>query len=417
MATQSPSSPPPAGRLLSLDVFRGLVIVAMLTVNNIGDHSAVSPIFSHADWKPVSLKSDFTSWWRNLGHNNWNSSKSFPLLIHCTLADLVMPLFMLIIGVAIPFSTAAAKRRGNTGIGYWLGVIKRGLTLYLLGWIIGLSLQFLNWRFSDDPYRRLTFSLGMDVLQLLGASYIAARVLCILSMTPRLITAGFLLLWHWAFLRFYPQGNTPAGTFTEAHNAVGYAYSHWPIFRGIRLTSRVSFGIAGMLSVPPAAATMLLGSVAGETLLAADHKLLRMIFGGLLCLAIGIGWAFDLPMNKPRWTPCYLLYCSGIGMLGLALLYWLVDVKKIRFWTTPFVVLGLNAIGVYFLSILAKIWLLNMPKVTTVDGGEFFTTYLIHKLQSWTTPVTGSWIFTAAFVGTVWLVAALAYQKKLIWKV
>jgi predicted acyltransferase len=310
-------------RLISLDVFRGLVILAMLTVNNIGDHSVAGSFFSHADWKPVSLKADLQIWWQQWHTQGYRALASFPLITHCTLADYVMPLFMLIIGVAIPFSTAAAKRRGSLGVGYWLGVFKRGATLYLLGWIIGVSVQFLNWRFSDDPHRPLTFSLGMDVLQLLGTSYVVARILCILPMTPRLIVAAALLIWHWAFLRFYPQGTVPAGTFTEQHNA----YAHWSIFRGIQLTHRISFGIAGMLSVPPAAATMLLGSFAGQSLLDQVSPQRNLLLAGCLCIVVGVLWAFDLPMNKPRWTPCYLVYCSGVGMLGLELLYWLIEVR------------------------------------------------------------------------------------------
>ena len=51
-------------RLLSLDVFRGLVIVAMLVVNNIGDSSTVGYFWKHADWISTNLASDITQWRR-----------------------------------------------------------------------------------------------------------------------------------------------------------------------------------------------------------------------------------------------------------------------------------------------------------------------------------------------------------------
>jgi predicted acyltransferase len=411
-----------AGRLVSLDTFRGLVILCMLVVNNVGDHHAVGYFWKHADWDHPSFGRDLRAWWASLGSAGWDSLTRFPLFQHCTLADYVMPMFMLIIGIALPFSVASARRHGQSAASQIMHTLRRGATLYLLGWLIGLSLQFLAWRYSTDPGARLGFSLRMDVLQLLGTSYIVARLIYCLPQWPRLAVAAGLFLWHWALLRFYPQGPISAGTFTEANNAVGYIYGHWWIFADKQVTPWLTFSIAGMLSVPPAAATMTLGTWIGETLrnqaLGPAARIRHLLVGGLLATGIGIAWSFDLPMNKPRWSPCYLIYCSGVGAMLMAAAYWLVDVCQSRWWTTPLVVLGVNAIGIYFLSIIAKIWLLNMTKVTTANGtAQSLTDLLVSTLQSATTPAAGSWLFTLGFVGTVWLVAALAYKYRIIWKV
>jgi predicted acyltransferase len=400
-------------RLLSLDVFRGLVILLMLLVNNLGDYSVVGAFWKHADWRPVSLGSDFAAWMKA------PSFTGFPLFWHCTLADYVMPMFMLIIGVAIPFSVASARRRGDLGPGHWLRVVRRGAALYALGWAIDLSQQFVSWKHNPSPDAKLSFSLGMNVLQLLGVAYVVARVLYALPLIPRLLVAAGLFVWHWALLKYLPQGDVPAGTFTAKNNAVGYAYSTWTVFKGVRLTSWLSFGIAGMLSVPPAAATMAIGSWVGEVLLGTrPAKVRTLLLGGLALVVAGVVWAFDLPMNKPRWTPCYLVYCAGIGTLLIAALYWVVDLKGWRGWTLPLAILGMNAIGIYVLSILAKIWLLNLPRIPN-SGGKLtsLTDTSRIALQRWTTPLAGSWLFTALFVGTVWLAATLAWRKKWVWKV
>lgn len=414
-----------AGRLASLDVFRGLVILAMLVVNNLGDHRAVGFWWKHADWRPVDLLDDLRVWWSGAGEVSEGARWAggvFPLWWHCTLADFVMPWFMLIIGVAMPFSVAAARARGPLGVGYWLRVLRRGATLYVLGWVLGVSLQFLYWRFSRDPSARLTFTLGMDVLQLLGVSYVLSRLLFAVpgGAWARMATGLALLAWHWAFLKFLPQGDAAAGTFTSSQNAVSYAYRHWAIFQAIELTSWLKLSFAGMLSSVPAAGTMLLGAWVGEMLQRDGRwaKLATLAAAGLIWALAGVLWSLDLPMNKPRWTPGYLLYCSGVGALLLVGLYVLVDVWRVRFWTWPFVALGVNAIGIYFFSILGKIWLLNMPKVVLADGtGRMMTQHLVTVLQGWLGQVGGSWAFTVLFVAVVWALAMWAYARRWVWKV
>src|SRR3974390_2814401 len=72
------------GRVMSLDVFRGATIAAMMLVNNPGDGNAVYPQLDHADW------------------NGW------------TFTDLVFPFFLWIVGVAVPLSLAGRLARGQS---------------------------------------------------------------------------------------------------------------------------------------------------------------------------------------------------------------------------------------------------------------------------------------------------------------
>jgi predicted acyltransferase len=52
------------------------------------------------------------------------------------------------------------------------------------------------------------------------------------------------------------------------------------------------------------------------------------------------------------WTSSYVLATGGMAFSGLALCYWYTDLKRYRFGTTPFLILGTNAITAYFLSSL-----------------------------------------------------------------
>src|SRR5256885_5052087 len=71
-----------SARLMSLDIFRGITIAAMLLVNNAGKGAAYGPL-EHAEW------------------HGW------------TPTDLIFPFFLFIVGVATPFSLA--KRAAAEG--------------------------------------------------------------------------------------------------------------------------------------------------------------------------------------------------------------------------------------------------------------------------------------------------------------
>ncbi len=425
-------------RLLSLDVFRGLVIWLMLVVNNLGDAKVVPHWFKHPNFLPNSFASDWMSWWNGLSQTQgWYALIEhfgrMPLLTHCTLADFIMPWFLFIMGVAIPFSQAASARRGHSTFFEWRHIVQRSMMLVVLGWVVwDISLPILYYHHSSDAQAKLRFVLGMNVLQLLGVAYLVARVICLLPMRGRLAVAALLLVGHWALIRFYPIPGVEPGTLTGKHNALTTIYNSWTI-GGYKVWGAwppvewvgdgyVRFSLRGMLSVPPTAATIVLGTWLGTLLMNASiSKTVRLrkmvIFGAMLTVA-GLVWAFDQGFNKPVWTSSYLLYTAGVATLVIALLHgWVDDGRKVGGWNRPLVVFGYNAIGVYFASLMIKIWVFNMPKVTIDDGKSmFFTHWLVAQFQAYWGAATGSWAFTIGFVLLLWGLAELAYRKRWQWK-
>src|SRR5206468_3937629 len=97
-ARPDPGGPP--RRLTSLDAFRGLAILGMLLVNNAALDTATPSPLTHAPW---------------------NGGVHF--------ADLVYPWFLLIVGVAIPFSAAASRARGIPTWKYDLKILGRAVAL------------------------------------------------------------------------------------------------------------------------------------------------------------------------------------------------------------------------------------------------------------------------------------------------
>ena len=95
-----------SGRLVSLDVFRGITIAGMILVNNPGTWSAVYPPLRHAEWNG------------------------------CTPTDLIFPFFLFIVGVAITLSLSKRKSRGDNQTKLILNIFRRSIILFLLGLLL-----------------------------------------------------------------------------------------------------------------------------------------------------------------------------------------------------------------------------------------------------------------------------------------
>ena len=111
------------------------------------------------------------------------------------------------------------------------------------------------------------------------------------------------------------------------------------------------------------------------------------------------------------------MYTSGLALIFFAMCYWLVDVKKYTWWTKPFVVYGMNAIAVYFLSgIVAR--LLNLIQVTNMSGKEVaLKTYLYESFfVPFFSPMNASLIWALTYV-LIWLgLMWILYWKKIFIK-
>ena len=126
-APTEPSVPPlqlqpraAAERLLSLDVFRGITIVAMLIVNN-----------------PGTARFGY----RALQHAEWNG---------CQPPDLIFPFFLFIVGVAIIYSLAQQQSRGVTRSAIIIKIARRSATIFGIGMLLN-ALPYFDWEITRIP--------------------------------------------------------------------------------------------------------------------------------------------------------------------------------------------------------------------------------------------------------------------------
>jgi predicted acyltransferase len=113
-----------------------------------------------------------------------------------------------------------------------------------------------------------------------------------------------------------------------------------------------------------------------------------------------------------------VVFTGGAALLLLALCHWLIDVKGWRRWAVPFVIFGVNALIVFFLSgIIGR--LMTILKVSRADGQPVtLKGYIFDNLfTSWLSPINASLFFAVCFV-LVWLgLMAILYRRKIFIKV
>jgi len=330
-------------RLISLDAFRGLVMVLMLA--EVMRLPEVAQAFPQSTlWRLIAF---------NTQHVEWQG---------CSLHDLIQPAFSFLVGVALPFSIARRNIKGQT-FGPMLGhAVRRALLLVFLG----IFLRSLR-----SPQTYFTFE---DTLTQIGLGYVFLFLLAFTRPRTQVVALVLILICFWAAFALYPA---PGPQFDYArvgvpqnwsHNYSGFL-SHWNKNSNLAWAFDVWFlnlfprenpfvfneGGWSTLSFIPTLATMILGLLTGEWLKgngSKPEKLRGLLVAGtsLLLLGLVLQWAGICPIVKRVWTSSYTLYSGGWVILILAGFYALIEWKGWRRWAFPLVVVGMNSIAVYVMS-------------------------------------------------------------------
>jgi len=312
------------GRLVSLDIFRGMTIAFMIIVNTPGSWKYVYPPLRHAQW-----------------HG-------------CTPTDLVFPFFLFIVGVSLWFSMKKYGQELNSRS--LLRIFRRTVMIFALGLFLAIFPHF-----SRD-YSTLRI---MGVLQRIAIAYFFGAIICLTVNRDYLwIVIAVILIGYWIILAL-SGGSDPYsidGNFAARFDAAILGKNH--LYKGFG----VPFDPEGLFSTLPAVCTVLIGYYAGELLgkgSAGWNTALKLLLIGASSAGLGLLWSIWFPLNKPLWTSSYVLYTAGIAMCVLALLYLISDVWKLQKWGVIFLVFGTNALFSYF---LAGVWTRIMLNVKIPSG-------------------------------------------------
>jgi len=328
---------------MSLDVFRGATIAAMMLVNNPGSWDHVYEQLDHAEW------------------NGW------------TFTDLIFPFFLWIVGVAVPLSTAKRLERGESRGGLFLHALRRAVIIFCLGLFLAFFTFCINGSYAKTGgfaqwFGEVAATIRiMGVLQRIAVCYLMATgiYLCT-SWRGQVAGVAGLLAGYWVLMRLGP-GHEGIWPLTKEENFSRHVDG---MILGKHAWNGAPWDPEGTVSTLPAIATCLFGILTGQLLQmkrSVEQKTGWLFTAGNLLMFAGAAMNIWLPINKNLWTSSYSLFMAGLAMDIFAVIYWLVDVKGYQRGAKPFAIYGMNAIAVFMLSgIAGRIILI---KTTGADGG------------------------------------------------
>jgi predicted acyltransferase len=306
-----------AARLQSLDALRGLTIALMILVNTSGDGAHT---------------------YRLLRHSPWNG---------CTLADVVFPCFLFMVGISLVLSLGGKLRRGVQRRVLVLPALRRALVLFAIGIAINAFPRF-------DLHTLRVFG----VLQRIAICFFLATLIY-LWLRPRTIlwiTVGILMS-YWILLQWIPvPGYGLPGVSVPLLDPHGNlpAWLDRHLLPAAHLYHRGYYDPEGLLASIPALASTLIGVLTAfflQTPRSAAAKAARLLVAGAFCLLAGVVWSHWLPLNKRLWTSSFVLLNAGVSLLALSIFIWWLDVqRKGTRLAMPMIAFGTNALAAYALS-------------------------------------------------------------------
>lgn len=296
-------------RLISLDVFRGLTIAAMILVNFPGSWDAMYRPLEHADW------------------------------VGLTPTDFIFPFFIFIVGISITLSFSKQLQKGTTR----KQVLKKSLWRAAKIFGVGLALRLL----PTLDFSRFEIP---GVLQRISLVFLACAFLFLYTEWRTQLFVGIgILIAFWLAMILIPVPGFGAGVLEPGKNLANWLDS--AVFPSY-LINKKGYDSEGILSTFPAVVTGISGLLAGKMLMQPDRKKLvrQLILIGILMLAAGYLWSLNFPIIKKIWTSSFMLVTSGWAFLVFAVIYWLIEIKGIKTGTKPWLIFGSNAIAIYVLA-------------------------------------------------------------------
>ncbi|XP_063048172.1 heparan-alpha-glucosaminide N-acetyltransferase [Engraulis encrasicolus] len=349
-------SQPKSSRLKSLDTFRGFSLTIMVFVNYGGGGYW---FFQHAPWNGL------------------------------TVADLVMPWFVFIIGTSVVLAFSSMRRRGVGRVQLVRKLSWRTLVLILIGFC------FMNYSPKDGALSWSWLRIP-GVLQRLGFTYFVLALMQTFSARTDVPlkqhhwwnpVQDVVLFWpEWLFIialetlwlcltfllpvpgcptgylgaggigdeGLYPNCTGGAAAYIDKW-LLGHNIYHWPTCKALYHTTQ-PFDPEGVLGTINSVVMGFMGMQAGKILLFYRGKtrsiLVRFLVWAVLlgaCAASLSKCTRDegfIPVNKNLWSLSYVTCMGFMSFLLLGLMYFIIDIKG--WWGgQPFIYPGMNSILVY----------------------------------------------------------------------
>jgi predicted acyltransferase len=360
---------PPSARLMSLDALRGLDMFFL-----VGFSSIFRALPKLSDNVLFQFLAD------QCHHPNWHGFTAW---------DQIFPLFIFMMGVAMPFSFAGRLERGEKNSIY-KHVAIRAAVLFFLGlvyWGNPLGSDNYGWGYYSVLYR-------------IGFSYFFASLI-VLNCKARgqALWAFGLMSGYFLAMRFIPVPGFGAGDFSQEGNLATFVTGWFEGFLPVGTEHLLSLTLIGSV------ANALFGALAGQWLRSGkspNSKAGGLLIVGLLFIACGLLIHLSFPICKKLMSTSFTFLTCGISMILLGSFYWIIDVKGYRKWALFFVVVGMNSITIYLAT-------------RYVDFGRLASVF-VGGFPSWWGPA-GPLVLAIATAALMWLFLYFLYRRKIFLKV
>ena len=306
-------------RLLSIDVLRGFDMLMIIFADR---------FFAHLHQASQSEATGFLA--EQFEHPEWFGFHFY---------DIIMPLFLFLVGVVIPFSMERRVAEIDVKAKLYPHLIKRFIILFILGWIVQGNLLALDIN---------QFKIFSNTLQAIAVGYLFSSLAYIhLNKITRYVLFAACLVVYGLLLEF---ANVPGMGRSELLPDKNIAlYIDRYVFGRFDDGYQYTWFLSGLGFI----ATTLSGLFAGEMLrskLPREKTARNILLVGIAFIAVGLILNIFHPSVKKIWNSTFVLLSSGICYVLLALFYWIIDVKGYTKWGFPLKVIGINAITAYVLS-------------------------------------------------------------------
>lgn len=305
--------PHKADRLLSIDVMRGLIMI-FLTGESCLVYESLRDLHVGGVFDDLLIQFD---------HHPWHGLR---------LWDLIQPAFMTMAGTAMYLSYYHKLQKGITWGQNLKHILIRSLKLFVLGTAVQCFYA-----------GKLVWELW-NVLTQLSVTTIVAYLIINKSYKFQIAVSVVLLIITEVLYRMIlmPGFEHP---FTEGHNFGAYMDTV--------LMGKINHDGWVTINIIPTACHTIWGVLAGKMLMspiAQKSKVSYLQIAGLTALILG--FALDVfhvtPIIKRIATSSFVLTSGGWVFLMMALLYWLIDIKKYNKYAWIAVVVGMNSIFIYY---------------------------------------------------------------------
>lgn len=376
-------------RYYSLDVFRGATVALMILVNNPGSWGHIYAPLEHANW-----------------HG-------------CTPTDLVFPFFLFAVGNAMAFVMPRFEQAGD-GV-FWKKVLKRTLLIFGIGLLLNWS-PFVRWdgeTLAGKPWQNVRI---MGVLQRIALCYFFASVIVYYAKTRgAFVISAVLLLLYWFICMTAGAPGDPyslSGWFGTKIDLDLLGITH--IYKG----EGVPFDPEGLPSTMAAIVQVVFGFFVGQYIQQKGKSyemLAHLLVAGLILFFTGYCWDMVFPINKKIWTSSYVLYTTGLAIMTLSVLIYLIEFKQSRGrWSRFFDVFGKNPLFIFVLSgFLPRLsamfrWVDHVTPEGKKVYTSFFPWFYEHVCKNIAADLrVGSLVYALCMITFFWLIVYVLDKKKI----